>query len=386
LEIPPFIQALTSIEDQMLTQAPYFNEVAEEIYELMKDSVFVAHNVAFDLTFLKKAFKKSNITYQPRKVIDTVELFKIAFPTDKSYQLSELAEYHDIPLENAHRADEDAATTAKLMIKAFNVLYTLPTDTLKQLFYLSKNLKYQLHDVIFEMVRQRGTEPLDNKYEKFEQIIYKKQVDFKSPQIDFEGTTEDFYNQVIDALGYTFRPQQLYLAETILDQLMHSEKALIEAPLGSGKSLAYLIAALMYNIETKQHVMISTNTKLLQNQLLEHDIPTLEQVLGYRINAAIIKSRRDYISLGLISQILKDETQNYDVSLLKMELLVWITQTETGDIQELNLKGGQKMYLEQKSETYVPVRNDIHYYNFLKRNAQNIQIGITNHAHLIHAS
>ena len=98
LEIPPFIQALTSIEDQMLTQAPYFNEVAEEIYELMKDSVFVAHNVAFDLTFLKKAFKKSNITYQPRKVIDTVELFKIAFPTDKSYQLSELAEYHDIPL------------------------------------------------------------------------------------------------------------------------------------------------------------------------------------------------------------------------------------------------------------------------------------------------
>ena len=110
---------------------------------------------------------------------------------------------------------------------------------------------------------------------------------------------------MIEALGYTFRPQQLYLAETILDQLMHSEKALIEAPLGSGKSLAYLIAALMYNIETKQHVMISTNTKLLQNQLLEQDIPTLEQVLGYRINAAIIKSRKDYISLGLISQILK---------------------------------------------------------------------------------
>ena len=55
-------------------------------------------------------------------MIDTVELFKVAFPTDKSYQLSELAEYHDIPLENAHRADEDAATTAKLMIKAFEVL------------------------------------------------------------------------------------------------------------------------------------------------------------------------------------------------------------------------------------------------------------------------
>lgn len=386
LEIPPFIQALTSIEDQMLTKAPYFCEVAEEVYQLMKDCVFVAHNVSFDLNFLKNAFKKCNISYHPRKALDTVELFKIAFPTDKSYQLSELAEYHDIPLKNAHRADEDAATTAKLMIKAFKVLNQLPIDTLKQLYYLSKDLKYQLHDVLFEMVRNHTEQPLPKEFDQFEQIIYRKQVDFKAPQIDFNGSTKDFYQKVVEALGYTFRPQQLYLAEIILDQLMHGEKALIEAPLGSGKSLAYLIAALMYNIETKQHVMISTNTKLLQNQLLEHDIPTLEKVLGYRINAAIIKSKRDYISLGLISQILKDESQNYDVTLLKMELLIWITQTETGDIQELNLKGGQKMYLEQKAETYVPVRHDIHYYNFLKKNAQHIQIGITNHAHLIHAS
>lgn len=59
------------------------------------------------------------------------------------------------------------------------------------------------------------------------------------------------------------------MSEIILEQLMHSEKAMIEAPLGSGKSLAYLLAALMYNIETGRHVMISTNTKLLQSQLLE---------------------------------------------------------------------------------------------------------------------
>ena len=44
------------------------------------------------------------------------------------------------------------------------------------------------------------------------------------------------------------------------------------------------------------------------------------------------------------------------------------------------------MYFEQKLETYVPVRGDVHYYNFIKRNAHNIQIGITNHAHLIHSA
>ncbi|MEJ7142103.1 DEAD/DEAH box helicase, partial [Staphylococcus capitis] len=83
------------------------------------------------------------------------------------------------------------------------------------------------------------------------------------------------YKKATKQLGLTYRPQQLYLSEIILEQLMHSEKAMIEAPLGSGKSLAYLLAALMYNIETGRHVMISTNTKLLQSQLLEKDIPAL---------------------------------------------------------------------------------------------------------------
>ncbi|REI13234.1 exonuclease domain-containing protein, partial [Staphylococcus felis] len=91
LEIPTFIQALTSIESDMLSEAPYFSEVAKDIYNQIKDCVFVAHNVNFDLVFLKKALKKHNINFHPKKVLDTLEIFQIAFPTEKSYQLSELA-------------------------------------------------------------------------------------------------------------------------------------------------------------------------------------------------------------------------------------------------------------------------------------------------------
>ncbi|MBE9428477.1 3'-5' exoribonuclease [Staphylococcus epidermidis] len=385
LDIPPFIQALTSIEETMLEKAPYFKEIAHDIHQQLQDCVFVAHNVAFDLNFIKKAFKNCNIKYRPKRVLDTLELFKIAFPTDKSYQLSELAEAHDIPLNNAHRADEDATTTAQLMIKAFEKFEQLPLDTLKQLYYLSKDLKYDLYHILFEMVRQHNNVALDSQYGQFEQIIYKKQVDLKGPVTEFNGSLKTLYKKATKQLGLTYRPQQLYLSEIILEQLMHSEKAMIEAPLGSGKSLAYLLAALMYNIETGRHVMISTNTKLLQSQLLEKDIPALNQALDFKVNATLIKSKNNYIYLGLISQILKEETNNYEVSILKMQLLIWITETQTGDIQELNLKGGQKMYFDQKIETYVPVRHDIHYYNYLKRNAQNIQIGITNHAHLIHS-
>lgn len=61
----------------------------------------------------------------------------------------------------------------------------------------------------------------------------------------------------------------------------------------------------------------------------------MNEALNFKINALLIKSKSDYISLGLISQILKDDTSNYEVNILKMQLLIWITETPSGDIQEL---------------------------------------------------
>ncbi|HDK5698741.1 TPA: ATP-dependent helicase, partial [Staphylococcus pseudintermedius] len=318
--------------------------------------------------------------------IDTLELFKIAFPTEKSYQLTELAESLGIPLTQAHRADEDAYTTARIMILAFEKFEVLPINTKKQLYYLSKQLKYQLDDYFFEQVRLHDATKEMTGLNQFEQIYYLAPPDFEVSHIQFDGNLTALYQTIVDVCHYQYREEQLYMAQIVFDQLMHNEKALIEADTGSGKSLAYLVASLMYYIETGEHVMISTNTKMLQNQLLLQDIPKINEALNVSINATLIKSKQDYISLGLISQVLKDETTNYDVNLLKMQLLIWILETRTGDIQELNLRGGQKMYFEQKIETYVPIRKDFHYYNHIRTNASKIQIGITNHAHLLYSS
>ncbi|EGQ2784345.1 DEAD/DEAH box helicase family protein, partial [Staphylococcus pseudintermedius] len=307
-------------------------------------------------------------------------------PTEKSYQLTELAESLGIPLTQAHRADEDAYTTARIMILAFEKFEVLPINTKKQLYYLSKQLKYQLDDYFFEQVRLHDATKEMTGLNQFEQIYYLAPPDFEVSHIQFDGNLTALYQTIVDVCHYQYREEQLYMAQIVFDQLMHNEKALIEADTGSGKSLAYLVASLMYYIETGEHVMISTNTKMLQNQLLLQDIPKINEALNVSINATLIKSKQDYISLGLISQVLKDETTNYDVNLLKMQLLIWILETRTGDIQELNLRGGQKMYFEQKIETYVPVRKDFHYYNHIRTNASKIQIGITNHAHLLYSS
>jgi DNA polymerase-3 subunit epsilon len=53
MQIPAYIQAFTGISDEMVSNAPTFSEVAAQIYEVLKDQIFVAHNVNFDHSFIK---------------------------------------------------------------------------------------------------------------------------------------------------------------------------------------------------------------------------------------------------------------------------------------------------------------------------------------------
>lgn len=387
LEIPSFIQALTNINELDLQDAPYFDEISKSLFVMLKDCVFVAHNVLFDLNFLKAHFEKYQIEFEPKLIIDTMELFKIAFPTEESYQLSELSQSLKVDLNQAHSADEDAKATALLFIKAIQKIKDLPIDTIKQLYYLSKSLKYDLKDILFEIVRtSQNTVTNSSKIKKYQNINYLKQTPIRKSKNSEIITIDEAYDRILKTFNFDYRKEQYQLVQQLFDSLMHNENALIEAPLGSGKSMSFVLASLLYYLETGEHILVSTHTKLLQNQLLEQEFNKVLNALDLDLKAMIIKSKDHYISLGLILNILQDDTDNYEATILKMQLLVWILETETGDIEELHLKGGQKVFFDQKRTTYVPFKNDIHYYQFIKESAQSVEIGITNHAHLLQHS
>lgn len=387
LEIPSFIQALTNINELDLQDAPYFDEISKSLFVMLKDCVFVAHNVLFDLNFLKAHFEKYQIEFEPKLIVDTMELFKIAFPTEESYQLSELSQSLKVDLNQAHSADEDAKATALLFIKAIQKIKDLPIDTVKQLYYLSKSLKYDLKDILFEIVRtSQNTVTNSSKIKKYQNINYLKQTPIRKSKNSEIITIDEAYDRILKTFNFDYRKEQYQLVQQLFDSLMHNENALIEAPLGSGKSMSFVLASLLYYLETGEHILVSTHTKLLQNQLLEQEFNKVLNALDLDLKAMIIKSKDHYISLGLILNILQDDTDNYEATILKMQLLVWILETETGDIEELHLKGGQKVFFDQKRTTYVPFKNDIHYYQFIKESAQSVEIGITNHAHLLQHS
>ena len=111
--IPSFITNLTGITNEMVSEAPRFEEVADEILGRLEGKIFVAHNAQFDFGFLKREFEGCGIAWTPKRLC-TVRLGRKIVPGLKSYSLGILAQHLGIGIENRHRAMGDALATAKI--------------------------------------------------------------------------------------------------------------------------------------------------------------------------------------------------------------------------------------------------------------------------------
>jgi DNA polymerase-3 subunit epsilon len=136
-DIPVYIRALTGISNEMVQDAPPFKQVAHQIYQLLHDKIFVAHNVNFDYSFLRYHLAASGYDLNCNKLC-TVRLGRKIIPGLPSYSLGKLCHSLGINNESRHRAGGDASATAEL----FALL--LRSDTNKHISAsLKKNSKEQ---------------------------------------------------------------------------------------------------------------------------------------------------------------------------------------------------------------------------------------------------
>lgn len=105
--IHPSIQSLTGISPLDLEHAPTFEQEKDEIYELLQDSVFVAHNVRFDYAFLKGEFARYEMPFTAKQLC-TARLSRALFPSERRHGLSALIERFGFTCEHRHRAFDDA--------------------------------------------------------------------------------------------------------------------------------------------------------------------------------------------------------------------------------------------------------------------------------------
>ena len=117
--IPLYITALTGISNEMVYEAPLFQDIAKELFYLLSNRVFVAHNVNFDYSFVRHQLEEAGYKWTAPKLC-TVRAARKIKPGLPSYSLGNLCRSLDISLENRHRAGGDADATAVLLSLLIN--------------------------------------------------------------------------------------------------------------------------------------------------------------------------------------------------------------------------------------------------------------------------
>lgn len=105
--VPVWIEKLTGIKNEQLVDAPYFDDIAEQLKIILQDAVFVAHNVRFDYSFVKSHFKALGYDYRP-KLFCTVRMSRGLYPEHRGHSLEKIVHRHGIETPSRHRAYDDA--------------------------------------------------------------------------------------------------------------------------------------------------------------------------------------------------------------------------------------------------------------------------------------
>lgn len=127
--IPFEIEKLTSINDQMVMDAPGIEEILPEFLDFCQGAVLVAHNAGFDMSFIIENAERQGIR-KKFTYVDTLGIARILLPHQAKHTLDAVAKTLGISLENHHRAVDDAQCTAEIFVKFISMLKENGADTL----------------------------------------------------------------------------------------------------------------------------------------------------------------------------------------------------------------------------------------------------------------
>ncbi|MDQ0221703.1 bifunctional DnaQ family exonuclease/ATP-dependent helicase [Streptococcus moroccensis] len=374
--LTPHIKQLTGITDAQLAMAPDFGQVARDIYDLIEDAVFVAHNVKFDANLLAEALFFEGFELRTPRV-DTVELSQVFFPTLDRYNLSYITEELEIELTDAHTAIADAMATAHLFLKIQQKIMCLPQVTLTKIMQYADHFIYESSLVITELLPY-AQQNISKEYNQVLDLILKKQLVYGEAY----HLAPDFEHNVA-LLDLDARPQQADFARLVTQHLDDQKINFIQGQAGIGKTYGYLLPILAKY--PKRKLVISTPTKLLQDQIMETEGRRLGEV--FHINCHSLKGFDNYIKLDNFWTTLEREDDNRLVNRYKMLVLVWLTETKTGDLAEIKQKQGFMPYFDElrhdgKISELSLFRDDDFWQQSYERSKVS-QVIVTNHSYLL---
>lgn len=260
--IPFRIEQLTSINDEMVLDAPTIEEILPQFLEFSKDCIMVAHNADFDMSFIIKDAKRLGLNRE-FTIVDTVALARMLLPQISKYKLDHVAKALGVSLENHHRAVDDAGCTAEIFVKFIEMLEVRDVFTLDDLNNMGSNSidrikKMPTHHAIIIALNEIGRVHL---YE----LISNSNIDYfhrqpRIPKSDFEKHREGLL------IGSACEAGELYQAilggrsDEEIARLVQFYDYLEIQPLGNNE---FMIDSDKYSISTEEE-LIDINKKIVE--------------------------------------------------------------------------------------------------------------------------
>ncbi len=350
-QLPDFIKRLTGITQRSLDRAVPFAAVAGELEEFIGELPIVGHNIEFDIKFLA-----SHGLTLPNDSYDTWDLASVLLPYSMEYSLSSLAPAMGADHTSPHRALSDAQATHGVFVQLLDEAEKLDPSVADTIGRLAARSQWKAGRL---MGRRSGSEssttPIGSDIETLS-LSQRLTRSSKRPRrlselpeasIESISSVLEPGGLVAQAFpGFERRPQQAAMTAAVAGAISGNRHLMVEAGTGVGKSLAYLIPAIVYSVQSGDRVVVSTNTINLQEQLLNKDIPDLVRLLedGGMIpkgefKVASLKGRANYMCLRRWEQMARLESLNSNEARLLSKTLLWLQETETGDRAEINLSG-----------------------------------------------
>jgi ATP-dependent DNA helicase DinG len=196
--------------------------------------------------------------------------------------------------------------------------------------------------------------------------------------------------QVSAALpGFEERPEQLRMAFAVLEAFNRDRIALVEAGTGTGKSLAYLVPALLWALANEERVVVSTNTINLQEQLIRKDLPFLQRASGLEFRVELVKGRSNYLCRRRLEGA-SNEPGLFDAGQAGelVNLRAWAAQTADGSREELPVPPSDQLWDEVCCEADQCARAQCRHFNGCffhqaRRRAAQADVLVVNHALLL---
>lgn len=383
--VPFAITQLTGITQAEVRRAAPFAAVAPALTAFVRTHPIVGQSVWLDVEMLRAAgLNFANPIY------DTFELATLTLPGLPAYSLRQIAARLNVALPVEHRALADAAVTVEVFRQLVDRLLEFDPETIGEIARLLTAAKSPLAPLVRELAREKTREgfggPVGAIGASLRQqlagraLSEERSMDalFLLPRqrperLEPNGSTRPIDTGSLRALfapegafarafpGYEYRASQLRMMEAVAKAFNGGQLLVSEASTGTGKSLAYLIPAVLHAVERGETVVISTATIGLQDQLFRKDIPDVLRVLGEiakdarrgkgptgdedeqvatipaDFRAALLKGRANYLCLRRWFALRKSPQHDQDDAHLLAKTMVWLQETESGDRAELLL-------------------------------------------------